>query len=247
MSKQQKLDGGWADVVRAPRANVSATKAQLNRWYINQKKPISEIANKLDTSHSTARRLLKDADISLRDSSEARELVTKKKREEREYIDEELLRNLHHEKEMSTAEIADEFDVTRQTISYWLKKFDIELIDYTSYQIPKFSLSCDNSNGYIGYPVWRGCDGRIVLVHRLVLVAEGLDPHDVYANKNMNTHHRNGHKADNRPSNLELVDRKEHGKRHTSAGHYSNKWTDDDIEATIKILLNPGILVTDDE
>lgn len=43
--------------------------------------------------------------------------------------DEDLLRELYHEEEMTTKEIAKELRCCRQTIEKWMKRFDIERRD----------------------------------------------------------------------------------------------------------------------
>lgn len=46
---------------------------------------------------------------------------------EEAYKDEEKLREMHHNDELSQTQIGEKFDVTSETIRYYLKKFDIEI------------------------------------------------------------------------------------------------------------------------
>lgn len=246
-SKQQTFDGYITEVVSLPYHGVRITVKELEEMYLEDKMSMADIADELSVEVTSVFRLLNEAGIDRRSPTEAGELLQERRREELEYANPDLLKHLHHEKKMSLSEIAKSYGLTQSGIKYWFEEFEIETRDYYRYQIPKFELSCSDGSGYRGYPVWRGCDGQTVAVHHLVLIAEGEDPRDVFGNLELNCHHRNGFKCDNRPSNLELVDRSEHGRKHSSAGNYSRKWTDDDIESTIRLMLNVGELIDEEQ
>lgn len=73
-----------------------------------------------------------------------------------------------------------------------------------------------------GYERWRDYDPegprRAVYVHQLVAIANGADPERVFSGGAFQIHHRDGVHWHNVQSNLELVDAREHGRRHGSGG-----------------------------
>jgi hypothetical protein len=64
-----------------------------------------------------------------------------------------------------------------------------------------------------GYPRWRPSNANPVSVHQLLAISEGADPYKVFGNSKYNIHHKNGMKADNRLSNIELADSSVHGRK----------------------------------
>lgn len=68
-----------------------------------------------------------------------------------------------------------------------------------------------------GYEVWstnKSPDGYDNFsVHILTAIMGGEDPYEVFA-ENTNVHHKNGIPWDNRPENLEVMDRREHARLH---------------------------------
>lgn len=237
MTRQQTLDGDFAEVIRLPRTGVTTTASELEELYFEEEMSVIDLAEHFDCSVSSVLRLCDMAGIVRRSHEEARELRSAKIRE-RDYADPEELERLHHEEGLRLSEIGELFGMTSTGISYWFQEHDIPT-NGSGYEIPYFTLSYDAESGYGGYPVWGGCDGDYIPVHRLVLVAEGEDPAKVFGNNEYNVHHRNGHKCDNRPSNLELVHRQKHGRKHSTAGRFTKKWTDDDILSVIRLMLNP--------
>jgi len=68
------------------------------------------------------------------------------------------------------------------------------------------------SGGYLGVKHYYLGESSFALIHRLVLVAErGFN---ALAHKHV--HHKNGHTADNRSENLEIVDTDQHARHHFS-------------------------------
>jgi len=105
------------------------------------------------------------------------------------------------------------------------KTADLETIEaYQNRQYASFSTRCDDTPNS-GYEFWyHRCDGELetVRVHRLVAVAEyGID-----AVKNMEVHHKNEIKWDNRPGNLKLMTDSDHAKKHefwTDSEYYQER------------------------
>jgi len=230
------------EVLTLPRAGVEISAEELSSLY-QELQSVSSVGDELGVSRTSAYRLLDRAGIERRSPKDAVDEQSKKIRK-RPYTDPDNLTHLHHEEGLSMAEIGEKYGMTGNGIAYWFDEHDIE-IKNDRYDIPEWSIFLSDSGGYNGYPVMKGCDGTEVPVHHLVVIADGADPYDVFANESMNVHHRNGFKCDNRPSNLELVDRSEHGSKHSGRMNYNKKWTDDDLEAAIKFMLNPEVLTQD--
>ena len=153
------------------------------------------------------------------------------------YKEEDWLKKEYLDKDRRIKDISAECDVTIKTIKNWLNKFDIK-----KRETPvccRFNFARYKSTD--GYPTWSatGCgnDPGYLTVHRLVAIADGADPYKVFSDKNYQVHHRNGFKCDNRPANLELIDRRSHGQHHSPDAY---KWKDDDIEFVMKAMINPS-------
>lgn len=137
------------------------------------------------------------------------------------YKDEDLMRRLYLQNEMSQAEIAERLGCANSTVSNWLDEHGIE----------KRSRSEAAQLAYGGDPVyyWTRSDGREiwthcfesehsnVYVHRLLAVAKfGFD-----AVSENNVHHLNEHKWDNRHENIGLMSHGEHsGYHHTKVSTF---------------------------
>jgi len=126
-----------------------------------------------------------------------------------EYRQEETLRRLYCEENLSTIQIADQFGVNKETIRNWMIRHGIERRDKADKHRREHATF---KTGSKGYEWWRDYHGgeKVVGVHQLVAVAEyGFD---MVAGKD--THHRNKIPWDNRPENIEVMSQSEHSSTH---------------------------------
>jgi len=139
---------------------------------------------------------------------------------------------MYWEEEMSSQDIADELGCSYGAVLRWMEKYDIPRrgrieasklagaaqaareateVDWVPYIV---------SNGY---EVWRDTrTGNEVSVHQLLAVANGADPHEVFRQGTV-AHHRSGHRRDNRPENMEVMELGVHSRLHNTG-----EWTEKD-------------------
>lgn len=140
------------------------------------------------------------------------------------YKDEETLRELYHEQELSTYDIAEKFDVVGETIAKWLNKLDIE---HPGPDEAKRVAGCHyrtrKRSGYTFVSAGTSEYVDAIPIHRLLAVAEyGVDKVDGKV-----VHHKNEIKWDNRPDNIELMEREKHNSHHAPDIEFwkeSEKW-----------------------
>lgn len=195
----------------AERAGVEFTREELYTAYWSDKKSPSEIGKENGLSATSVRRLLDELNIQRKTSEEAMTHWKEREKQKREYWQESVLRAKYVDEGMSTEEVAEELGVYPSLIRNHLKKHDIPL-RRGPYDIPQFALFM-RENGSGRYPTLHGCDGQEIPVHQLVVIAHGADPYDVFGNPKMDVDHINRHPADNRPSNVRLVEKAFHGKK----------------------------------
>jgi len=122
----------------------------------------------------------------------------------------EFVTHLYKDKKMTQREIAEFLGVHQSNISNTLIEAGVETRKRGELQHPTVYISDD------GYLTCRhrlgGRDkGRVAFrVHRLVAVAEY--GYEEVAGKDV--HHKNGHKIDNRPKNLEPIESSDHTELH---------------------------------
>lgn len=214
-------------------ADQLVSEQRLRQMYIDEKKSKDEIREELECNRGRLLKKFDEYDIKERSSEEQYAL-----NRDTRYRDKEFLKRNYIKLGKTMGEIADMCDCSNSAVSDWLEKHDIEKRRAESEV--RFRLSGPRS-GMEGYPVISrlGCDEvPKLLEHRLVLLGEGHSIDKIFGDNNYNIHHRNGHKCDNRPSNLELVDRREHGRKHSHTNW--KKWSDDDIECVIHFMLDVG-------
>lgn len=130
------------------------------------------------------------------------------------YQDEGLVRYLYHEKQWTQKKIAEFCDCPISTLSHWFGKFGIKARSPKWYKLrTPPSHVIDQTTGYEKIRTKDGEKRSTVMIHHLVLIAEGEDPHDVFSDE-IDTHHKNNIPWDNRPSNLETMEKREHGMLH---------------------------------
>lgn len=113
--------------------------------------------------------------------------------------EEELMRELYIEERQTLSEIADQVGTSEGVIRRRMDDFGIGRRDHIEHicQGPVILRFDTNSSLRAESAV----DGEkdIVYVHQLVAIADGVDPQAVFGGKQV--HHRNHHRADNRPEN----------------------------------------------
>ena len=129
-------------------------------------------------------------------------------RTDRSYRNAETLRRLYHDERMTLREVGDELGVASSTIRTWMEKHDIER--RTGREKPYRVTLRTRKDGYVQW--FNDYDGKqsTCLVHQLVTIAHGADPHEVFSGGEFNIHHKNGIAWDNRPSNLDFVTSQDH-------------------------------------
>lgn len=137
--------------------------------------------------------------------------------------DEEVLRKLYWDKQLSAAQIGDRLGCDGSTVIKWLHKNNIRVRKSRSEKHPEQKTCKD---GYVR--IRTSMDGRScnVLMHRLLAVAEyGFD--DV---KGRIVHHKNRIPWDNRPENIEVTTQSNHMRQHASNEELRNKLTKQDVK-----------------
>jgi len=122
-----------------------------------------------------------------------------------EWKNPDVLKELYHDKGLSLEQIAMEYDVPRSNILYWMDKHGIDRRNrMDAITSPEPSVFTSRR----GYEY--AADGEnMVQVHKLVAIATGESPNDVFSTNN-HIHHQNNIPWDNRANNIELLTASEH-------------------------------------
>jgi len=177
-------------------------EATLYQKYWVEGKSLTEVGDELGCSRSAVRKWLLRHELGTRSSPG---------NPEADYRDEQKLRELYHEKRLSTVQIADKLDCSKQTVQKWMRKYGIDTRQ--SYH-DKNGCFFTNKDGYENFAVTQDYETTNVLIHRLVAIADGkLEPSEL-RNREINIHHKSGVPWDNRPGNLQTLSVAEHAKEH---------------------------------
>lgn len=132
--------------------------------------------------------------------------------------DEKTLRTLYSVHKWSQQQIGDHLGCSDQTVSRWMSKFGIG----TREEGVWFADRPRQEESYVRYEITAASGEDIrptVSEHQLVAIADGADPHRVFAD-DTHCHHRNKHKADNRPCNVSVLQQS----IHNTEVHGDEKW-----------------------
>lgn len=156
------------------------------------------------------------------------------------YKDPEKLRRLYYDKELSTVDIAELAGVSTSTISNWMEKFGINRRDRIEAVKNKRSKRPATrgmtGEGYMQWVSQYDCERDSVRACRLLAVSE----YGFEAVKDRHVHHKNGIRWLDYPDNIELLEPKEHLRKHSAGSdNPQSKLKDEEVEK-IKALAEDG-------
>lgn len=127
-----------------------------------------------------------------------------------DYDDPDTLREMYVEKEMSQREIGDKLGCSGRTVGRKLEKHGIEARGPGGAGVSRAAY-VHTQRGYVKAVCGRHNDS--IYMHQLSAIADGADPHFVFSD-DVEVHHENGIKWDNRPCNVEARKRMKHQAEH---------------------------------
>lgn len=176
----------------------------LRELYWDEEMSIADVADELDTDVTCIHRWMVEHEIPRR----------KGRDDPRPWRDEETLRELYFDEEMSQRDIAEHFDTTQGVINDWFRRFDIDVPSYA--EAGQIARRVDRAYFYTSTSGYELAGSRVgestydIQIHRLVAIAE--EGYNSVAGNVV--HHENEIPWDNRPSNLTVMDELEHRNMH---------------------------------
>jgi len=176
----------------------------LRRLYFEERHSLTEIGEKFGVDPRTISKWMDEHGI-----------------DKAPWRDEDTLRDLYWEHDLSQQEVAERLSCEPSVVTEWMGRLGIESRPRSIAVLqPYASLRMDKR----GHEVWRDSfDGQNirVAVHQMLSIAEGADPHEVFAD-NTNVHHgvEDGRLPAaeipwaNWPGNIRLLTISEHTKHH---------------------------------
>jgi len=189
--------------------NSKFTAERLRELYHGKGMCLKDIAQKLDCGQTNVIYHMDRHGIERRSISESRG-------GNESYQDEDTLEKLYWDKGLSLQQIGERLDANRDTIRYWMDKLGIkrrERLDAVEKHTPSYFT---DKRGYERI----ANSSEIVGVHQLVAIANGQNPHKVFAD-GIDVHHKTNVPWDNRPDNLDVLSHSEHQKI-TSGVYYKD-------------------------
>lgn len=132
--------------------------------------------------------------------------------EDRPWQDPYVLNYLYYEQGKSTTEAADILGCSSSTVSNWLHRTGLGTRDRIN-ALRESGATFTRSGPYEMVSANNGDRSSCALVHQLVVIANGEDPHVVFEDSTI-IHHRDNIPWDNRPVNLEVMDQEQHRRLH---------------------------------
>lgn len=133
--------------------------------------------------------------------------------DETPWRDAEVLRELYHGEKMTTKEIGDELGCSKPCVRANMDDLGIERRSGDELYTLRDPAAQHffNVEGYEMVANEYKGKKKSAMVHSLILIAGGADPHKVFSD-DWHVHHKNGRRFDNRESNLALLTSEEHGR-----------------------------------